>query len=438
MIFQLREVAATLRSTLTRLDAPARAVLQITALLAPDAIALPWLRAIVGQFHPELARDAALGQADPWTQLIHSLMGMRVFLRTQDPRVVSIHRILQSVLEAELREDRTDFEVALLDHVRSRTAALEKTTRWGEARWELEPLEALAWLWAGPQESDEPVHEEAAWLLNHAGQRRHDLAEWAFAEPLMRRALSIDEASYREVVMEYERALGPEHRDTLSSRNNLALVLDALGKHVEATAEFRKLLPQLEKYLGPRHPETLETRNNFANTLLSQGAYAEAESELRKTLELRVEVLGPGHRSTLTSRNNLAWGLILIGKNEEAEHECREALAGMQGKLPDQHPLVLSTRDTLAEALRSQGKLVEAVAENRTVLEVSERTRGAEHPGTLLSHFHMAQCLKALNNNAEAITHARLAAQGAIKVFGPEHSETKKYGALLKALETTP
>lgn len=262
--------------------------------------------------------------------------------------------------------------------------------------------------------------------------------QWNIAYILNLRGQHGDTAHiYREVVKEYERALGPEHRDTLSGRNNLALALDAMGKHVEATAEFRKLLPLLEKSLGPRHPETLETLNNFANTLLSQGAYAEAESELRKTLELRIEVLGPGHRSTLTSRNNLAWGLVQIGKSEEAERECREALARMQETLPSQDSLVLSTRDTLAEALRAQEKLVEAVAENRTVLEISERTLGAEYPGTLASHFHLAQCLKSLNNRAEAITHARLAVQGAIKVLGPDHPETKRYGAMLMEL-TTP
>jgi hypothetical protein len=37
------------------------------------------------------------------------------------------------------------------------------TSQWTTARWEVAPLEALAWLW------DEQGHEGAAWLLNQVG-----------------------------------------------------------------------------------------------------------------------------------------------------------------------------------------------------------------------------------------------------------------------------
>jgi hypothetical protein len=78
--------------------------------------------------------------------------------------------------------------------VRDRVAAINATTIWEPARWELEPLTALATLW------DERFHPEAEALLNHVGQRWSDLAEWVQAEPLMRRALAITEQSY-----------GPDH-----------------------------------------------------------------------------------------------------------------------------------------------------------------------------------------------------------------------------------
>lgn len=46
---QLREVRATLRPTLARLDGRARTVLKIASLLAPDGVALQWVRAIAEQ-----------------------------------------------------------------------------------------------------------------------------------------------------------------------------------------------------------------------------------------------------------------------------------------------------------------------------------------------------------------------------------------------------
>ncbi|MBK7215006.1 MAG: TIR domain-containing protein [Bacteroidales bacterium] len=104
---QLREVTATLRPTLARLDAPARTVLQIASLLSPDGVALPWVRAIAGQSHPELAADSATGERDPWTQLIRGLIGMRLFQQTAEPRVVAIHSILQRVLKLSCRKGAT-------------------------------------------------------------------------------------------------------------------------------------------------------------------------------------------------------------------------------------------------------------------------------------------------------------------------------------------
>jgi hypothetical protein len=180
---QLREVTATLRPTLARLDAPARTVLQIAALLAPDGIALPWVRTIASLGHPELADDAGPGASDPWTELIRSLLGMRIFHPTPEPRVVATHRILQRVLESEVTEEREVLGTRLLECIRHRAAALEKVMKWDEARWELDPLEALAWLWAEPAplmpgspaasatRPQPPARQDAAWLLNYVGLR---------------------------------------------------------------------------------------------------------------------------------------------------------------------------------------------------------------------------------------------------------------------------
>jgi hypothetical protein len=138
---QLREVTATLRPTLARLDAPARTVLQIASLLPPDSVALPWVRAIAGQSHPELAADAATGENDPWTQLIRGLIGMRLFQPTGEPRVVAIHRILQRVIEAEMPEGREQLEPQLIEHIIS----VRAQRRPARSRADLGPASRLPW-----------------------------------------------------------------------------------------------------------------------------------------------------------------------------------------------------------------------------------------------------------------------------------------------------
>lgn len=77
-----------------------------------------------------------------------------------------IHRLVQDPMKRGLSAaDRADRQQAVDALVKERAAALEKTTRWTEARWELEPLTALAAVW------DETNHDDAAWLTNRAGQR---------------------------------------------------------------------------------------------------------------------------------------------------------------------------------------------------------------------------------------------------------------------------
>ncbi len=59
--------------------------------------------------------------------------------------------------------------------------------------------------------------------------------------------------------------------------------------------------------LGPEHPDTLTSVNNLAVLLMSQGDYAGAAPLYRRALEARERVLGPEHPDTLNSVNNLAY-----------------------------------------------------------------------------------------------------------------------------------
>ena len=58
--------------------------------------------------------------------------------------------------------------------------------------------------------------------------------------------------------------LGPDHPDTLTSRNNLALAYQEAGRAAEAIPLHEQTLAALERVLGPDHPYTLGSRNNLA------------------------------------------------------------------------------------------------------------------------------------------------------------------------------
>ena len=90
-------------------------------------------------------------------------------------------------------------------------------------------------------------------------QATNRLAE---AEPLMRRALAIDEKSY-----------GPDHPDVAIDLNNLAMLLHDTNRLDEAEPLMRRALAIFETSLGPDHPNTVTARDNLAalEAALAQG-----------------------------------------------------------------------------------------------------------------------------------------------------------------------
>ena len=82
------------------------------------------------------------------------------------------------------------------------------------------------------------------------------------AEPLFRRALAIDEASFK-----------PDHPDVGLGLNNLATLLHYMGRPAEAEPLMRRALAIFETSLGPDHPSTVIVRKGLARleVLLAKG-----------------------------------------------------------------------------------------------------------------------------------------------------------------------
>jgi tetratricopeptide (TPR) repeat protein len=104
--------------------------------------------------------------------------------------------------------------------------------------------------------ADAAANAECAKLLDRAGAYFYGRAAYAGARPLYERALAIR-----------EKALGPEHPDTATSLNNLALLLLAQGDLAAARPLYERALAIREKVLGPDHPYTATGLNNLAGLL---------------------------------------------------------------------------------------------------------------------------------------------------------------------------
>lgn len=231
-------------------------------------------------------------------------------------------------------------------------------------------------------------------------------------------------AGFRGIVALEERIFGPMHPDTLLARNGLAIALDNGGKPAEAEAEHRRILAIREKVLGPEHPDTLRTRNNIALTLDRQGKPAEAASEYQQVIDLENKVLGPEHPDTLRSRSAFAYALDHQGKYSEAELNLRDVIRLEERVLGPEHPDTLISRLRLAKVLMSQGKFAEAETDFRDLADAEEKVLGPEHPDTLSALSGLGNALQAQGKHSEAAAHYREVIALEEKVIGPEHPNT--------------
>src|SRR5260370_1314145 len=145
-------------------------------------------------------------------------------------------------------------------------------------------------------------------VLNNLGNSLTDAGDYAGAEPLLQRALAIN-----------EKALGPYHPGVANSMNNLATLLQARGDYRGAEPLYRQALAIKEKALGTDHPDVAISLNNLAGLLAAKGDYAEAGPLCRRALAIREKALGPDHPDVAQSLNNL--GLLLRARGDYAGAE---------------------------------------------------------------------------------------------------------------------
>ena len=188
-------------------------------------------------------------------------------------------------------------------------------------------------------------------------------AEHAFAGGLVERVVGILE-SFKSPVpsVKVERwepwperldsALGADHPDTLTIRNNLASSYRSAGRFDEAITLGEQVLTDRERVLGIDHPDTLTTRHNLASSYGSAGRVDEAITLKQQVLTDCERILGVDHPDTLTTRNNLASSYWSAGRVDEAITLEEQVLTDSERVLGVDHPDTLTTRNNLAEMRR--------------------------------------------------------------------------------------
>ena len=175
-----------------------------------------------------------------------------------------------------------------------------------------------------------PASDEAqqADALDAQVKRLYQAGRYAKAIPLAEQALRIREAT-----------LGPEHPDTATSLNNLALLYDTTGAYAKAEELYQRALAIREKALGPEHPSTATSLNNLALLYHATGAYAKAEPLYQRALAIAASTKAPellatvfGNLSGLGNKQQQPLSAIFYGK--QAVNVIQGMRAGMQSMDP--------------------------------------------------------------------------------------------------------
>ena len=234
------------------------------------------------------------------------------------------------------------------------------------------------------------------------------------------------EKLYRGALEGYERELGPDHPDTLTSVNNLGILLKDKGDYEGAEKLYRRALEGREKQLGPDHPSTLTSVSNLGSLLWVMGDNEGAEKLHRRALEGNERVLGPDHSNTLKSVNSLGILLSDKGDYEGAEKLFRRTLEGKEKALGPDHPETLKSVNNLGFLLKNKGDYEGAEKLYRRALEGRERVLGPDHPNTLFSVLNLGGLLKDKGDYEGAEKLYRRALKGQEEQLGPDHPSTLK------------
>lgn len=409
--------------------------------LAESGVPRSWLHQLV---EDRLVAAVAVGE----------LLRSSILSSSDDGAVVAIHRLQAQVIREDIAATENTLSMAHAALAVLAAADLESPDFWG-ARLQCEFL--IRQLVAIKDQPHSRVLTELPELLH--------LAVWAMYQTngLGNPYLAMDLADYGAI---FDRVLGPDNREAVVFRNNLARAHELAGQIEFAIPLYEQTLQDRERIFGPGDPQTVTSRNNLGGAYLAIGDLDRAIPLLEEALrgrELLLEsddpliyqsrinlawayslaakhdqaialsesnvpdaerVFGADHRETARARKGLGVSYMLAGDAAQAAPMLERALAGHEADLGAEHLETLAVRSSLAAVLALLGKLDRAISLAKQTLDASERVLGPDHPNTLDSLRNLARYHAEAGHLVLARSlYLRLLADSQ-RVFGTDDSKT--------------
>jgi tetratricopeptide (TPR) repeat protein len=124
----------------------------------------------------------------------------------------------------------------------------------------------------------------------------------------------------------FRRSADPVDSAEATDLNKRAMQCLAQGRHAQAEPLLRRALAIQEKDFGSNHPVTALNLGPLANLCAAQGHYAQAESFYKRALATQEGAFGPDHPKVAMILENMARLYRKIGRAEDAQRLERRAV----------------------------------------------------------------------------------------------------------------
>jgi tetratricopeptide (TPR) repeat protein len=399
-------VAATFRLSFDRLrerSPGAARLLELCAYFSPDPISLSLLYSDQ-MIESLLPHDARLKERSVLAVLIRDLTRFSLVKIDRGSNTIEVHRLVQAVVRAqmttaELQEEAMHEVHRILVGARPRQGGTDNPENW--------PRYDLIWPHLSGSEAYNCDYEDTRRLLIDRVRYLWKRGEY---DEALESGWEIDE--------QWQRKIGPDHRQTLSLRFQIANVLRSAGRPEEAYDLDKEILDKQQGMLGDAHPLTLQTAGSLAGDLRALGKFYEALAMDEETYTQLRNAIGQDEPTTLSAANNLAVDLRLVGNFARAREIDEETMEDRRRVLGNDHPYSLHSAAMLGRDMRELGEYPESIELLRLTQERYHTILGEDFVDTLRTAKSLAVSLRKMGRVTEAFELTRQTSERYVSAYG--------------------
>lgn len=446
-------VATTLRLSIewVSYEHPAAVdLLRACAFLHPDAIPEEMLVDGASYLGPLLGPVAA----DPYEfdLVLAALRSSSLITRSPETRTLSIHRLVQAVLQDQMEPGETRLWSERVLHLVNAAFPNEQFDTWAQCeRYLVQALACVPLIERVPMASaasSELVHKAGSYLLARGRFKE--------AEPLLEQAITLGEQQYgllhpalvpllhrraellwrlgryeqAETLLQQILEIGEQSSEpdslrdqTANALNGLVILYLAQGKYTRALPVCQRTLHIREQQLGSEHPITAVILNNLALVHRKLGQFKEAEPLLERVLLIQEHQAAANPLLTPVALTSRAWLYLEQGEYAQAEPLLQQALRLREQQVDAEHPDIATMLNVLAILHREQGQYKQAETLFQRALRIQKQHLEPEHPdlATTLNDLARLYWLQDNYKRAEALYQQALHIRK--QHLGPEHPD---------------